>query len=276
MRLVGFMNNGRRWIGELHPDGVRPIDDVEEYFRNGADTAPRGEFLDPATLEPAPPVPATAKVFCVGLNYRAHAEEVKVSPVDAVPTVFGRWASTLSCDGADVPVPPGEGELDWEGELAAIIGRPLLGAGEDESLAAVLGWTCFNDLSARRLQTRTPQWTLGKNGDLTAPMGPAIVADAGFDHRAQRLVTRVNGKVVQDADTADMIFSPGQVLAHISQALTVQPGDVVALGTPSGVGASMTPPRAARPGDVVEVEISGIGTLRNRLTPARPLPDRHR
>ncbi|MFI6284864.1 fumarylacetoacetate hydrolase family protein [Streptomyces sp. NPDC051018] len=274
--MIGFLNEGERWIGELSDGAVRPVASVDSYFAatgvTHASPGPRGgrpdSILALAGLQLAPPVPLTAKVFCVGLNYREHAEETGLASGPDAPTVFGRWADTLTTHGTTVPVPPGDDGLDWEGELAAVVGRPLLNADEGEATAAIWGWTCMNDLSARRLQTATSQWTLGKNGDLTAPLGPVVVVpDDGFDYRGRRLTTRLNGDIVQDANTSQMIFTPGAVLSYISRALTIRPGDVVALGTPSGIGITRTPPLLARPGDVLEVGITGIGTLRNRIGP---------
>lgn len=270
MRLIGFKDGRDRWIGAIDPAGkVSRIALVDSFYRDpvGAlDNARRTQSAPEEPAEFAPPVPVTAKVLCVGLNYRAHAAEADV-PVPDHPTVFGRWESTLVCDGDDIPVPASEPGLDWEAELAVIVGKTLTDASEEEALAGVLGFTCFNDVSARTRQFDTTQWTLGKNPDRSGPIGPAVVtADewGGPDGwSGRKMIARVNGEVMQSGDTAEMIFSVGRILSYISQTTTLRPGDVVATGTPSGVGFIRKPPVLLTPGDVVEVEIDGVGVLRN-------------
>ncbi|MBB6375694.1 2-keto-4-pentenoate hydratase/2-oxohepta-3-ene-1,7-dioic acid hydratase in catechol pathway [Pseudonocardia eucalypti] len=188
-----------------------------------------------------------------------------------VPMIFGRWESTLVVDGAPVPVPPNEPGLDWEGELAAVIGTPAFGVAESDALRHVLGYTAFNDLSARRKQLETTQFTLGKNADRSGPIGPVLVTtDELPDPAGLSLRTRVNGETVQDGNTGDMIHDLARVIAYISDTVTLLPGDVIATGTPAGVGASMDPPRFLTDGDVVEVEIEGIGVLRNPIVSRSP------
>ncbi|MGW1146207.1 fumarylacetoacetate hydrolase family protein [Streptomyces sp. NPDC002454] len=276
MRLIGFHEGGERWIAAVGPEGtVSRIATADAFYRDPAAALAEARRA-PAAFEPhperaAPTVPATAKVLCVGLNYREHAEEADAR-VPEHPTVFGRWESTLVCDGEAVPVPEVEPGLDWEGELAVVIGERLTDASEESALRGVLGFTCFNDISARQRQFHTTQWTLGKNPDRSGPIGPVLVtADEwggpeGWSGR--RLTTRLNGEVVQSGDTADMIFSVGRILSYISRTTTLAPGDVVATGTPAGVGFVRTPPRLLVPGDVVEVEIDGIGVLRNPVVGA--------
>lgn len=212
------------------------------------------------TLVPA--VPPSARVLCVGLNYGAHAAE-GAHEVPDHPTIFGRWTASLSVGGTPVVVPRGEAGLDWEAEVAAYVARPLRDVGPDEARAAVLGYSTFNDLTARTAQKLTSQWTLGKNGDATGPMGPIVTADESGDLRdGLRIRARVNGETVQDASTADMIFDVGDILSLVSRTFTLNPGDVVATGTPSGVGYVRTPPWLLTDGDVVEVEVEGLGVLR--------------
>jgi 2,4-diketo-3-deoxy-L-fuconate hydrolase len=211
-------------------------------------------------------VPPSARVLCIGLNYRAHAAEGGFEP-PAHPTVFGRWTASLSVSGTPVPVPSGEPGLDWEGEVAAVVGAPLADADEDEARQAVLGYAAFNDITARTAQKLTSQWTLGKNADRSGPMGPIVTADeAGSPEDGWRVVTRVNGEVMQDGDTRDMIFTVPRLLSHLSATLTLHPGDVIATGTPEGVGYVRTPPRFLTPGDVVEVEIGPLGVIRTPVT----------
>jgi 2-keto-4-pentenoate hydratase/2-oxohepta-3-ene-1,7-dioic acid hydratase in catechol pathway len=202
----------------------------------------------------------------VGLNYRAHAAEAGIDPPE-YPAIFGRWTTSLTVSGTPVPVPVDEAGLDWEGELAVVIGAPLREAAEQEARRAILGYAVFNDLSARKAQGQSSQWTVGKNADRSGPLGPIVTADEvpGID-AGLRLVTRVNGEIMQDTSTADMIFSPAEVAAYLSRTFTLLPGDVIATGTPSGVGMARRPPRLLGPGDVASVEIDGLGSVTNPIT----------
>jgi 2,4-diketo-3-deoxy-L-fuconate hydrolase len=270
VRLVGLA--GRQvTVGVVTGDTVAPLAEVTDfyadvpYWMEKARTAGPGE-APLAEAELAPPVPPSARVLCIGLNYRAHAAEGGFEP-PAHPTVFGRWTASLSVSGTPVPVPSGEPGLDWEGEVAAVVGAPLADADEDEARQAVLGYAAFNDITARTAQKLTSQWTLGKNADRSGPMGPIVTADeAGSPEDGWRVVTRVNGEVMQDGDTRDMIFTVPRLLSHLSATLTLHPGDVIATGTPEGVGYVRTPPRFLTPGDVVEVEIGPLGVIRTPVT----------
>ncbi|MET9214626.1 MULTISPECIES: fumarylacetoacetate hydrolase family protein [unclassified Nocardia] len=186
------------------------------------------------------------------------------------PTIFGRWTASLSVDTDPVAVPAGELGLDWEGEVAAYLGDEFAGGGADAARAAVLGYSTFNDLTARRAQKLTSQWTLGKNVDRSGPLGPLITADEVGDLReGLRIRTRVNGAVMQDASTADMIFDVGQLVSFLGGVFTLAPGDVIATGTPEGVGYTRKPPRLLGGGDVVEVEVDRLGVLRTPVVAAR-------
>lgn len=221
-------------------------------------------------VEQLPPVPPTARVLCAGRNYAAHAAEANLR-VPKRPDLFGRWPSTLTVSGRPVPVPPREQRLDWEGELAFVLGSHLRDATAEQARAAILGYLCFNDLTARDYQRAGNQWTLGKNADFTAPIGPWLVTtDEVAEPVRLRIVTRVNGEVVQDGSTADMIFSAPEIAAYASGAMTLWPGDVIATGTPDGVGFTRQPPRFLHPGDTVEVEIEHIGCLVTPIAPALP------
>ena len=220
-----------------------------------------------ATLRP--PVPQAARVICVGLNYKAHAAEGAHS-LPEYPTLFGRWTPSLSVGDLPAPVPTGEEGLDWEAEVAAYVARPLRDASPEEARAAVLGYSTFNDLTARRAQKLTAQWTLGKNGDCSGPMGPIVTADEVGDLRdGLRVRTRVNGVTVQDGNTKDMIFDVADILALISKTFTLHPGDVIATGTPEGVGYVRNPPWLLTDGDVVEVEVDKLGVLRTPIVGTR-------
>jgi len=276
VRLVGFRHRGERWIGAVAAGRVRPLAPVDDFYAAGEALPAGGEPVDLAGVEQVPPVPLTARIFCVGINYRAHADEAKpITGLDApeLPTVFGRWPSTLVVDGAPVPVPPAEAGLDWEVELAVVIGRRAWAVAAADALDHVLGYTAFNDLSARRKQLETSQWTLGKNADRSGPIGPVVVTrDEIGDPAGLALETRVNGEVVQRADTGQLIHGVGRLIEYISDTVTLRPGDVIATGTPGGVGLGRSPQRYLLPGDVVEVEVERIGTLRTPIVRRGDLP----
>ncbi|WP_329080445.1 MULTISPECIES: fumarylacetoacetate hydrolase family protein [unclassified Streptosporangium] len=276
MRFVGFRDERQVRVGVLTGgDRVAPLTEVGEFYDDLPGWTARARELTggepgsygyaPAELNLAPAVAGSARVVCVGLNYRAHAAEGGF-PIPETPAIFGRWTASLAVDGTPVPVPPDEAGLDWEVELVAVVGTEMRCVDEETALAGVFGYATFNDLSARRAQRLTAQWTLGKNSDHSGPIGPVVTADeVGDPAGGLRLVTRVNGEVVQDGDTKDMIFSVGRVLAHLSRTMTLRPGDLVATGTPAGVGHARTPARFLRPGDVVEVEIDRLGSVRNPI-----------
>ncbi|SDH64474.1 2-keto-4-pentenoate hydratase/2-oxohepta-3-ene-1,7-dioic acid hydratase (catechol pathway) [Sinosporangium album] len=276
MKLIGFLQGNVRYVGALQDDDtVVPIAPIDDFYADSSRylaEAPSGASVPVAGLTQVPPVPETTRVFCVGLNYLAHAEEANAQVPD-YPTVFGRWASTLVCDGESIPVPAIEKGLDWEVELAVIVGETLTDVDGDKAMAGVLGYTVFNDISARDRQFDTTQWTLGKNPDRSGPIGPVVVtADEMESPNGKRLTAKVNGELMQDGNTSDMIFSVSRILSYISQTSSLRPGDVVATGTPSGVGFTRTPPKLLTPGDVIEVEIEGIGVLRNPVTDAAARP----
>lgn len=271
MRYVGFVKDGARHIGRRDGSVIRSLGPVDEFYQAlAAGRQPvEGQAFDAAGVQYAPPVPLTSRIFCVGINYRDHAvESFNLAGIEEpkVPMVFGRWENTLVVDGTPVPVPPKEAGLDWEVELAVIIGKRTWGATEQNALDAVAGYTVFNDLSARTKQMATRQFTLGKNADLSGPIGPVVVTkDEIADVNNLRVLARVNGEVMQDANTKDFIHSIPRIISYITDTVTLQPGDVIATGTPGGVGVARTPPRFLTPGDVVEVEVVGIGTVRNPI-----------
>jgi 2,4-didehydro-3-deoxy-L-rhamnonate hydrolase len=210
--------------------------------------------------------------LCVGLNYRAHAAEGKFE-VPEHPVIFGRWTASLTVSGTPAPVNANERGLDWEGEVAVIVGAPLTAVDAERARRAVMGYAVFNDLTSRRAQKLTHQWTLGKNGDRSGPMGPIVTADEVGDlSDGLRLQTRVNDVVVQDGNTRDMIFTVGDLFSRISQTLTLNPGDVLATGTPEGVGYVRTPPWYLQPGDIVEVEVERLGSIRTSVVGSSERP----
>lgn len=269
MRLIGYEHDGVRHVGALlGSDKVAPLGTTEDFYRAPDEALGQARNAAPLAardLRQVPFVPLTARIFCVGINYHSHADESKaVAGLDVPkhPMIFGRWQQSLVVDGESVPVPPNEAGLDWEVELAAVIKDEVWQAGEDAA-AHVLGYTGFNDLSARRKQIETPQFTLGKNADRSGPIGPVLVTADEYDPAEVAVNTRVNGEVMQTGNTRDLIHDVAAIIRYITDTVTLLPGDVIATGTPGGVGVGMKPPRFLKPGDVVEVEVEGIGTLRN-------------
>jgi 2-keto-4-pentenoate hydratase/2-oxohepta-3-ene-1,7-dioic acid hydratase in catechol pathway len=233
---------------------------------------PDGRVFPVQDVRIVPPVLPSARVLCVGLNYLAHAAEGshRHDELPSHPTVFGRWTQSLTTGGTPVPVPSGENGLDWEGEIAAYVGKQLSDAPASTARAAVVGFSTFNDLTARTAQKLTSQWTLGKNADRSGPLGPIVTADGVGDLRdGLRIQTRVNGAIVQDGNSKDMTFELGETISHISYTLTLNPGDIICTGTPSGVGYARTPEWLLHPGDTVEVEVEKLGTLTNPIVSNR-------
>ena len=217
------------------------------------------------TVELGPPVPDPEKILCLGLNYPEHvAESAMATPV--VPTFFAKFRNSLVGPNSPVVLPTVSKFIDYEGELAVIIGKRCKHVSEQDALAYVAGYTICNDMSARDLQMQTSQWTAGKAIDTFAPMGPGIVlARDIMDPQNLLLTTRVNGEVVQHANTSTMIFSVAAAIAFLSSFMTLESGDIIATGTPSGVGGKRQPPLFLHAGDIVEVEIEQIGKLRNQM-----------
>jgi acylpyruvate hydrolase len=212
--------------------------------------------LDAGSARLGPPVPDPQKILCVGLNYRAHAAEASLDE-PPVPLVFAKFPNVLIGSGAAIELPASNGErVDYEGEIAVVIGRPTYRVSEDEALDAVAGWMPFNDVSARDLQTQTSQWTVGKSPDTFGPCGPTLVLENAWRDGGLEIETRVNGEQVQCAHTDQMIFSAARLIAFLSATMTLVPGDIIVTGTPEGVGAHRDPPRFLRDGDVVEVRVN--------------------
>lgn len=277
MKFIGVANeaaqqgggetHGEKWVGVLSADeaSVARLATVDEFWADAAGwqhrAATASGFVARDGLTEIPYVPASARILCIGLNYRAHAAEGSFEVPD-YPTIFGRWVGSLAVGGDVAPVPEDEAGLDWEGEVAVYIGTRTESVDEASAGASVFGYSTFNDLTARRAQKLTAQWTLGKNGDFTGPMGPLVSADeVGPLSDGLSVVTRVNGTEVQNGNTRDLIFSVESIIALVSRTLTLQPGDVIVSGTPEGVGYVRTPPWLLGPGDVVEVEVEKLGTL---------------
>lgn len=216
-----------------------------------------------------PPVPAPPKILCVGRNYAEHAREGGAAPPD-VPIYFGRFPHSLLAPGAPYVLPRVSTQVDFEGELVAVIGRPGWDILESRALEHVAGYTLFNDISIRDYQRRSTQWMIGKNFDHSGPLGPALVTrDEIPDPQALTLTVDVSGERMQEAGTDIMIFSVAYLIADLSRVMTLEPGDLIATGTPGGVGFARKPPRWLRAGDVVRVAITGLGALETPIVAAQ-------
>lgn len=205
------------------------------------------------------------KIVAVGLNYRDHAIEAKLK-IPSAPLCFGKFTSSLSGPFDPIQLPEEDSQVDFEGELGVIIGRKARRVTEGDAMRYVAGYVVFNDVSERRWQFADGQWTRGKSCDTFAPNGPFLVtADEVPDPGALRITTRVNGEILQDSSTSQLIFGIPKMVSYFSHSFTLDPGDLIATGTPAGVGFSRNPPRYLKEGDVVEVEIERIGRISNRV-----------
>ncbi|WP_072806539.1 fumarylacetoacetate hydrolase family protein [Rhodococcoides yunnanense] len=211
----------------------------------------------------APVVIAPRKILCCGHNYRAHIAEMGRDAPE-FPTLFAKFADTLVGAADDIALAPSVSALDWEAELAVVVGSTVRHADRDEAAAAIAGYTVANDISARDWQNRTPQWLQGKAFDGTTPLGPVMVTPDEFDPaEGARITCSVNGVLRQSGSTDDLVFDAAHLLSYISEFTALRPGDIVLTGTPSGVGAAATPPTFLGAGDVVETAVEGIGMLIN-------------
>ena len=270
VRYLGFLHDGQPTIGVVTADSsaVTPLTAIDDFYgdltRWRTATA-AGNTVPLTEVEQIPAVPTTAKVLCLGLNYQAHVEETGRDRPPA-PNIFARWYAGLSCDGDSISVPSGEPGLDWECELAVIIGDTLVDTPRHAAMAGILGYTCFNDISARTHQRATSQWALGKNPDGSGPIGPVVVtADEFGDPYGRSISTRVNGETKQSSTTDRMLFKIDETIEYITKCTSLRPGDVIATGTPEGVGGAMDPPQFMHAGDTVEVDIEGIGVLTTNI-----------
>jgi len=232
-----------------------------------------GEHVPLADVTLLAPLQPKKNVFCVGRNYLAHAEEITRArgialDLPDVPTFFTKAPTTVVAHNTVVHMDATLSQMyDWEAELAVVIGKRCRDIAESDALDAVFGYCCMNDISARDLQQKHLQWFKGKSLDESGPLGPWIVtADELGDPQQLQIVCRINGVVKQDASTAHMIFPVARVIAELSQGLTLEPGDIIATGTPEGVGFARNPPEFFRNGDTVEVEIERIGVLKNTIS----------
>lgn len=233
-------------------------------FADVAEAARRGDGVTPLDeVEFLPPVPRPGKIIAVGLNYRDHAaEQGKAAPTE--PVVFAKYASAVTGHGCPIVLPPNSREVDYEAELAVVIGKTARRVARADAYAYVGGYTILNDVSARDMQRQDKQFTRAKSCDTFAPLGPWLVtADAVPDPHALDIRLALNGRVMQASNTREMIFDIPYLIWFLSQAMTLEPGDVISTGTPGGVGVFRRPPVFLQPGDETAITIERIGTLRN-------------
>ncbi len=282
MRFITYIQGGQQRLGVVTGQEVIDLNqaqpqisaDLRTALRAGQDLAGAAKAaiasnakrvpLSSVTL--APVLPEPGKIVCLGLNYYDHAKEGgREKPV--YPWFFLRCASSLLAPNAKALRPKVSERLDWEAELAVVIGKTVKHCTMDSALDAVFGYSVFNDISVRDYQKKTPQWSIGKNFDRTGPFGPALVTADELPAGATdlRIQARLNGQVMQDANTRDMIWGVAETIQLLTECMTLEPGDVIVMGTPAGVGQARNPPVWMKHGDVVEIEIENIGLLRNTI-----------
>ncbi len=278
MRFVTFQHNGSAEAGVLTGSNVLGLKaagfpTLLAVIEGGVDARrriqalldrPAADALVPfAKVRLLAPLPRPPKIICVGLNYRDHALESKAE-IPKVPTIFSKYTTAIIGPGDEIVLPKRSSEPDYEAELAFVIGKGGRYISKERWQDHVFGYTIFHDVSARDYQAATSQWMMGKTFDTFAPMGPAIVtADEIADPHALDIQMIINGEVLQNSNTSQLVFRIPDLIEHLSSVFTLEPGDVVSTGTPGGVGEARTPPRWLRPGDDVVVRISGLGELRN-------------
>lgn len=278
MALCRYVNDrGEASYALYRPGQICPLDTLTgetlssaELFARGASwlvslPAPSESQWQTAPEKLLPPVPPPEKILCIGLNYRDHAIETGAE-IPSEPIVFSKFNSTLIGHRHTIRLPKVSSEVDYEAELVVVIGRKAKHVTVENALEYVFGYSCGHDVSARDWQKGRPggQWLLGKTFDTFAPLGPCLVTTREIpDPSNLRVRMHLNGQVVQDSTTAQLIFSIPELIAHLTQIVTLKPGDLIFTGTPPGVGAARTPPIFLHPGDVCTVEIQGIGLLTN-------------
>lgn len=252
--------------GDPDPDLVAILADeaVLDQLRGALPRLAEPAWTWPEDTRTRVPLPALRRVFCIGLNYRDHVEEVGLE-VPTAPLLFGRWAESVTGPFDDVPVPAHVERFDYEVELGVLVGRSGRDLTADQAADAIVGYTVANDLSARDLQFADGQWTRGKNLDGSCPLGPVVVAAGVLDVTDLEIRCAVNGETRQSSSTRQMVFSPAQILAHLSRTMELRPGDLVITGTPPGVAMGSDDIPWLVNGDVVRCEVAGIGAIENRV-----------
>lgn len=273
MKYLSFLRpNGTASYGRLENDIVydlktdsAPSDLKAAIADNVLSTLESSETFAYSQISLLPVIPNPNKIFCVGHNYESHRKETGRDEV-ANPSIFIRFANSLTAHKSEILMPKVSTSLDYEGELAVIIGKGGRAIAEAEAMNHVAGYACFNDASIRDWQWHTRQFTPGKNFPTTGPFGPYMVTpDEAGNLEHVHVITRLNGEVMQDQPIGDMIFPIAQIIAYVSAFTPLSPGDVIVSGTPGGVGAKRTPPVWMKPGDTIEVEIGPMGTLINTI-----------
>lgn len=285
MKLVSFLYAGSHRVGGLVDDNIidlsiaapylpndmlsllslghQGLKEAEEAIKNASSEA----SIPSESITFLPLIPRPPKIICIGRNYAAHAIEGGAKP-PKYPEIFYRGSTSLIAHNAPIIRPKCSQKLDYEGELVAIIGNKARHISRENALEYIAGYSIFNDATLRDYQGKSSQWTIGKNFDNTGAFGPVFVSADELPAGAQglKIQTRLNGKVMQDANTSDFIFPIDDLVAKLSECMTLEPGDVIVTGTPAGVGYVRKPPVYMKDGDICEVEIEGIGVLTNRIT----------
>lgn len=270
MRIISYRLGGRDGLGLLRGDRVAPFRRISTLADAAAADLSDADAVDASAAFPLsearvlPASPDARKIFCVGLNYHSHVEETR-RELPQYPVLFPKFASSLIGAFDDIVIPPESSQVDYEAELAVVIGRGGRRIAESEAAGHVLGYTVANDITMRDYQYKTHQWMQGKAWDASTPIGPAIVTPDEFDLEGAHIQTAVNGVTVQDSDLSRLIFSVPRLIGTISEFTALEPGDVILTGTPGGVGFRRDPQLFLHPGDRVSVEIDGVGRIDSRL-----------
>lgn len=291
MRLVSYATNGQELLGIASGDTVASLKELAEGFgQDGSMFSGMNEFLAHghravdlarelqhqalrdwnawiplANVHLHCPVPTPSKIVAIGLNYRDHAEEAHL-PLPKEPLFFAKFNSSINGPFDPVIIPRSDPEIDYEAELAVVIQKRAKHVSADDAYDYIAGYMVLNDVSARKWQFGDKQWTRGKSCDTFCPAGPWLTTrDEVPDPQHLRVIARLNGRIVQDSDTSNMIFGVPQLIEHITEAVTLEPGDIIATGTPAGVGVFRKPPEFLKPGDVIEIKIDGLGAIRNTM-----------
>jgi 2-keto-4-pentenoate hydratase/2-oxohepta-3-ene-1,7-dioic acid hydratase in catechol pathway len=258
-QIIGIRGAGFENVLSLIHGGADAIDRVMRWSEN----PPGGALMNLADATLLSPIPRPPKIVCIGLNYRDHAEESKLA-IPEVPTVFAKFSTAVTGHKHPIVLPKNSTKPDYEAEFAVVIGKGGRHIAEENWREHIFGYTILNDVSARDYQMATSQWMIGKTFDTFAPIGPWIVtADEIEDPHKLRISLTLNGETMQDSNTSNLIFKIPQLIAHLSSVFTLESGDIIATGTPAGVGFARKPPRWLRAGDEVTIAIQGVGELTN-------------
>jgi 2-keto-4-pentenoate hydratase/2-oxohepta-3-ene-1,7-dioic acid hydratase in catechol pathway len=284
VRLLAFALAGdpqRPRLGRRNADGVHDLtdalgSDLGTLIVSGVDPGDAaGPLVDPAEMALLAPLPRPGKIICVGLNYHDHCREQGIDP-PAYPILFSKFANAVAHPGQVVVRPRATDRLDLECELGVVIGRRAKSVGREAAMEHVFGYTVVNDVTMRDLQREDSQWLRAKGSDGFAPMGPEVVTrDEIADPQRLGVRSSVNGETWQDSSTSEMVFDVATLVAFASRTITLEPGDLIATGTPAGVGHFQDPPRYLHDGDVMRCEIDGIGAIENRVADEQPRIDDH-